>query len=165
MVNCVESWEVLREAIERVGVKAVAAKLSVSPALIYKWCQAPTKGDDDTGARNPLDRLRVITELTRDAGPAHWLCNVAGGFFVANPKAASGVAEEQALAGTHQLVQDFSTLLADISRSITNDGQISPEEASVIRRTWESLKSRAEGFVIACEQGQFGTAANKRVAR
>ena len=41
------SWEVLREASEHIGVKALAAKLKLSPALIYKWCQESSRTDPD----------------------------------------------------------------------------------------------------------------------
>ena len=60
-----ESYEVLREAAEGVGVKALAAELRLSPALVYKWCQESSREDvDASGARNPLDRLADIVRVT-----------------------------------------------------------------------------------------------------
>ena len=35
-----ESHEVLRRAINRIGAKQVAAKMKLSTALIYKWCES-----------------------------------------------------------------------------------------------------------------------------
>lgn len=151
-----KSWEVLRDAIEPVGVKAIAAEMNLSSALVYKWCQEP--GEDSgaaSGARNPLDRIRTIIELTRDPRIANWVCNAAGGFFVPNPEVKPTALEEQLLATTQRLVQNFGQLLADISRSVENDGQIIPQEAESIRQSWEQLKSAAEGFVVAAERAMY----------
>lgn len=120
-----ESWEVLKAAVETVGVKAVAARLRVSAALVYKWCQpAKTQDADASGAHNPLDRLRVIHELTRDPEVINWLCQAAGGFFVPNPHREPVPKAEELLGITQQVVEDFGGLLADISQSIENDGII-----------------------------------------
>jgi len=55
-----KSYDVIRQAVEEPGVKAVAAALKVSPALVYKWCEPPASTDDpdQSGAKNPLDRVR-----------------------------------------------------------------------------------------------------------
>ena len=37
--TAMRSHEVLREAAEKIGVKALAARLRLSPALVYKWCE------------------------------------------------------------------------------------------------------------------------------
>lgn len=152
-----QSWEVLRDAAERIGVKALAAKLRLSSALVYKWCQpaATSEFPDSSGARNPLDRVKVILEATGDTGVVRWLCQAAGGFFVPNPRVDPGHRDEQLLAATHRVVEDFSDILTKISRSIENDGQITPDEADVIRQSWEHLKSQGECFVQACERGMY----------
>ena len=82
-----KSYEVIRQAVDEPGVKAVAAALKVSPALVYKWCEQPAEADDpdQSGAKNPLDRVREMYMLTKDIRLIRWLCNEAGGFFVANP--------------------------------------------------------------------------------
>ena len=152
-----QSWQVLREATERIGVKAVAAKLKLSTALVYKWCQESSSDDPDgSGARNPLDRIRTLFELTGDPRIINWLCNAADGFFVANPHPTHAALEEQLLSSTQRVVEDFGELLTDISRSIENDGVITSDEASTIRRSWEELKTQAECFVVACERGVYG---------
>ena len=151
-----KSWEVLREASEKVGVKAVASRLHVSSALVYKWCQEP--GDDEapgSGARNPLDRVRSIVEVTGDERVVNWLCNAAGGFFVRNPRVLPEQQEQQLLGTTQRVVHKFGDLLATVSRSIANDGRITHEEAVHIRSAWERLKGLAETFVVACEQGHY----------
>jgi hypothetical protein len=151
-----ESWDVLREATEEVGVKAIAAKLGLSTALVYKWCQEPPSRDPQaSGALNPLDRVKVLYELTRDPRLINWLCQAAGGFFVPNPSPEPTRLDEQLLGVTQRVVEDFGQLLSEISRSIENDGLITRLEADRIRRSWEHLKSQAERFVVACEKGLY----------
>ena len=69
------SYEVMREAADRIGVKALAAELRLSPALVYKWCQESSEKDpDSSGARNPLDRVAEIARATGDTCVVAWLC-------------------------------------------------------------------------------------------
>ena len=35
--------DLIRQAVDEPGVKAVAAALKVSPALVYKWCEPPAE--------------------------------------------------------------------------------------------------------------------------
>lgn len=155
------SWQVLREAADRIGVKALAARLNLSTALVYKWCQEPPSDQDPdgSGARNPLDRLRAIYAATGDPNIINWLCKAAEGFFVPNPVAHQGDTAGQLLVSTHRMVQEFGELLTEITRGIDDDGRISGDEAARIRRSWERLKSQAEQFVVACERGFYDEAA------
>lgn len=151
-----ESWEVLRDAIERVGVKTVAAKLRVSSALVYKWCEQPNDEDDEgSGTRNPLDRLAEVVQLTNSVPLVNWLCRVADGFFVHNPPVKTENFDADLLESTQRLVAEFSDLLREVSQSVSNDGQISNVEAGRIRRQWEDLKIATETFVVACEKGIY----------
>ncbi len=151
-----KSWEVLREAADVVGVKMLAGKLNLSTALVYKWCQETPKEDpDSSGARNPLDRLREIYDVTKDQRVINWMCNAAQGFYVPNPVVDPGELEEHILSTTQRVVEQFGNLLSHISRSIEDDGQIVPDEADDIRQAWEKLKSQAECFVVACERGMY----------
>lgn len=151
-----KSWEVLRDAAEKIGVKALAAKLHLSSALVYKWCQQSTRDDPaSSGARNPLDRVKAIFDATDDARVVNWLCNAADGFFVSNPRVEPGRAQEQLLSTTQHLVTEFGEMLVAVSRSIHNDNRITPDEADTIRQLWEQLKSNAECFVVACERGMY----------
>lgn len=146
----------MREAADKVGVKTLAAELRLSPALIYKWCQeADPKDPDASGARNPLDRLSEIVNVTGDSGPVQWLCHEAGGFFVPNPTGPAARPAEQLLHATQQMVHEFSELLTAVSESMRDDAQITPDESDRIRAQWEALKSVCEGFVVACESGRF----------
>ncbi len=151
-----KSWEVLREAADQIGVKALAGRLNLSTALVYKWCQeSPRDEPGSSGARNPLDRLKEIYDATEDPRVVNWICNQANGFFVQNPAVEPGEEEGNMLATTQRVVVDFSDMLTAISRSIENDGQITSDEADHIRQAWEKLKGKAESFVRACEQGMY----------
>src|SRR5256886_17453581 len=81
-----KSYGVIGRATGEPGVKAVAAALKVSPALVYKWCEPPAEADDpdQSGTKNPLDRVREMYMLTKDIRLVRWLCNEAGGFYVSN---------------------------------------------------------------------------------
>lgn len=151
-----KSWEVLRDAADRIGVKALAARLNLSTALVYKWCQeSPQEDPGASGARNPLDRLKEIYDVTGDENVVNWLCNAAGGFFCKNPIVPEAAHEEHLLSTTQRFVTEFGEMLAQVSRSVNNDGQITPDEAETIRRSWERLKGTAESFTHACERGLY----------
>ena len=151
-----ESHDVLKQAADVISVKALAADLKVSPALVYKWCQPFDPDDPDTsGARNPLDRVAQIVEATGDADVVNWLCHEAGGFFSPNPKRNGKDVKIDLLMGTQQLVKEFSDMLEEVSRSVADDGAVEPKEADRIRRHWETLKRVAENFVVSAEQGLF----------
>jgi hypothetical protein len=153
-----QSYEVLREAADEVGVKVLANSLRVSPALVYKWCQPSGENDADaSGARNPLDRLAEIVSVTGRTEVVSWLCHESGGFFVRNPSVKPETINAEALQATQRLVGEFGELLHQVSRSLADDDQISPDEADHIRDHWEKLKGTAESFVVACERGQFRT--------
>lgn len=150
------SFEVLRRATEPTGVKAVAARLRLSPAMVYKWCQESIHDDPDaSGARNPLDRLAALYQATGSIELVNWLCHEAGGFFVANPDVTDETVDTELLRNTQRMVTQFSHLLLTVTRSIENDGLIEPREADEIRAEWERLKATAESFTVACERGAF----------
>jgi len=150
------SYEVLKRAADTVGVKALAAELKLSTALVYKWCQPSDPKDPDTsGARNPLDRLADIVRVTKDTHVASWLCHEAGGFFVPNPTDLTGSVGTELLVKTQRMVTEFSQFLLTVTRSIEDDGRIEPSEAEQIRDRWEQFKSMVEAFTVACERGVF----------
>lgn len=150
------SDEVLKQAADKIGVKALAAELKLSPALVYKWCQPFDPEDpDSSGTRNPLDRLAQIVELTGDIDLVNWLCRQAGGFYSPNPQVEQGNSRRDLLIGAQGLVKEFSDMLEEVSRAIADDGAIVPHEAARIRKHWEVLKRVAESFVVCAEAGLF----------
>lgn len=150
------SYEVLRAATEDVGVKALAAELRVSQALVYKWCQAwDAEAPDASGARNPLDRVADIQRFTGDRGVIDWLCQQAGGFFVPDPAELPADLATDLILNTQRMVREFSQFLLTVTKSIEDDGQIESDEAERIRDRWQLFKSTVEAFTVACEGGQF----------
>lgn len=161
-----KSYEVIRQAVEEPGVKAVAAALKVSAALVYKWCEPPAdeKDPDQSGAKNPLDRVAEMYHITKDIRLVRFLCNQAGGFFVANPTPILEKNMDQALyRQSRAMVRDFSALLDSVTESVEDDHQVDPEEADIIRQKWEDLKANVERFVVLCEQGHFHL--DKKIAK
>ena len=153
-----KSYDVIRQAVDEPGVKAVAAALKVSPALVYKWCEAPADvaEPDQSGAKNPLDRVREMYELTKDIRLIRFLCNEAGGFFVANPVPDLRKSmDETVFSQTRVMVRDFSELLEAVTESVEDDSLIDLNEADTIRQKWEDLKACVEKFTVACEKGHF----------
>ncbi len=145
-----ESHEVLRQALDQVSPKQIAAEIGVSASLVYKWAQGEGHG---SGTINPLDRVLQIYRVSRDDTVIQWLCKHAGGFFVKNPRAEKG--DFDLMPATQAIVQQFAELLSAISQAAA-DHTITDKEASSIRREWDDLKRYAEGFVRCCENGDFG---------
>jgi hypothetical protein len=153
-----KSYEIIRHAVDELGVKSVAAGLKVSSALVYKWCEPPAEHADPeaSGAKNPLDRVREMYLLTRDIRLIRWLCNEAGGFFAANPVPELRKSPDETIFDdTREMVRDFSELLDAVTASLEGDKQINEAEADKIRQKWEDLKACAERFVLICEKGLF----------
>jgi hypothetical protein len=153
-----KSYEIIRQAVEEPGVKAVAAALKVSPALIYKWCEPPAEKDDpeQSGAKNPIDRVREMYLLTKDIRLIRWLCNEAGGFFCSDPVPDLRRSPDETIFDeTRSMVRDFSELLDAVTESLDDDWAIDPEEADQIRQKWEDLKACVERFVVGCERGHY----------
>ena len=153
-----KSYDVIRQAVDEPGVKAVAAALKVSPALVYKWCEPPAGEEDpeQSGAKNPLDRVREMYLLTKDIRLIRWLCNEAGGFFVSNPVPEIRKSlDEQIFTETRSMVREFSELLDTVTESVEDEPGIDAEEADQIRQKWEDLKACLEKFVIRCEKGHY----------
>ncbi len=146
-----ESHEVLRRALRKTTPKAVAAELGVSLSLVYKWAEKPT--EENSGSKNPLDRLLQIIELSGDTGVVEWLCRQQSGHFVRDPDV-NGVKIDHVLPATQEIIGQFSDLLAEISDA-AEDQSVSPADADDIRQCWDKLKSYAEAFVRACENGDF----------
>jgi len=148
-----ESHDVLKKALQKTTPKAVAAELGVSLSLVYKWAEKPV--EYGSGSRNPLDRLLQIIDLSGDNGIVEWLCRQQGGSFVKDPDV-RGHQVDHVLPATQEIIGQFSDLLNQISDA-AEDHSVTDEEASEIRLCWDKLKSYAEGFVRACEAGNYKT--------
>jgi hypothetical protein len=147
-----ESHEVMKEVLKKTSAKQIAAEMSLSLSLIYKWAELP-EDDSGSGTGSPLDRVGQLLRITKDTRIAQWVCEQADGFYIRNPHS---LKREQALIPiTNDIVQEFADMLATIATS-SADSVITKEEAKTIRLRWEELKSVTEGFVRAAESGTFG---------
>lgn len=147
-----ESYEVLKQSLDDVGIKMAAHRLGLSQSMVYKWCQP--EGDDAGRAVNPLDRVLELVQLTRSTALLEWLCSKANGYFVHNQPTTPPTSVDVLMA-TQQMVSEFSDLLSSVTSSLSDDQAISAEEAAEIRRIWQNLKSIGEQFVAGCEAGRF----------
>ena len=156
-----QSHELLREVFGQTTPKKVSADLGLSTSVIYKWSEAP-KDAAGSGIDNPLDRIEALIQSTGDQRLVQWICERAGGFFIVNPKHA--LHPHLLIPATNQIVQEFADLLAVIATA-TADERITPPETKQIRARWEELKTVTEGFVAACEDGNFANVRNHAVKR
>jgi hypothetical protein len=145
-----QSHELLKDVLQKVSAKQISAEMGLSLSLVYKWAEPAAEG---SGAASPLDRIEQLLKLTGDRRLAQWVCERAGGFFIANPKANPQAVH--LIPATNTIVQEFADMLAVIAAAATDD-TITPREAKDIRGRWEELKSVTEGFVRCCEAGNFG---------
>lgn len=148
----VESHEVLRDALEKISPKEVAAEMGLSLSMVYKWAQP--QNEQGSGSINPLDRAAELMKLTKDPGIIQWLCAQEDGFFVRNPRGRAGKEANSVMPAMNLIVQQFADLLEAITKAAL-DSSISLDEARRIRQEWEQLKSSTESFVKACEHGDF----------
>lgn len=146
-----QSHELLKEVLKQTSAKQIAADMGLSLSLIYKWAEPPDEGAG-SGANNPLDRVEQLIHITHDTRIAQWVCELAGGFFIPNPKVK--LDSQQLIPSTNSIVQEFADMLGVIAMAAA-DSTITKEEARAIRRRWEDLKAVTEKFVQHCEQGDF----------
>jgi len=144
-----QSHELLREVFDKKAAKEISADLELSTSMVYKWAQPAA---NEGGIENPLDRIEALIQSTGDERLVQWICQRAGGFFILNPKNAPH--PHFLIPATNQIVQEFADLLAVIATAAA-DNKITSPEAGQIRARWEELKSATEGFVVACESGDF----------
>ena len=145
-----QSHELMKEILQKVSAKQVAADMGLSLSLIYKWAEPAAEG---SGAASPLDRIEQLLKVSGDRRLAQWVCERAGGFFIHNPRAQGH--SVQLIPATNTIVQEFADMLAVIAAAAT-DNTITAHEAKDIRGRWEELKSVTEDFVRCCEAGNFG---------
>jgi hypothetical protein len=146
-----QSYELLREVFKTKPPKQIAEHVGLSVSVVYKWAEPPEHASG-SGIANPLDRIEALLQGTGDHRIAQWVCQRAGGFFIQNPK--NIPQPHYLIPATNQIVQEFADLLHVIAQT-AHDNQVTDGEAKQIRARWEELKTVTEGFVAACEQGNF----------
>ncbi|HXF10561.1 MAG TPA: phage regulatory CII family protein [Desulfuromonadaceae bacterium] len=156
-----QSYELLREVFDKTSPKKVGDDLNLSPSMIYKWAQPPEHASG-SGIGNPLDRVEALIKSTGDERIAQWICQRSGGFYIQNP--GNVPHPHHLIPATNQIVQEFADLLHVIAAA-TADEKITSGETKEIRARWEELKSVTEGFVAACEKGNFSAVHHTHAAR
>jgi hypothetical protein len=145
------SHEVMKEVLKKTSAKQIASDMGLSLSLIYKWAEPP-EDDSGSGASSPLDRVGQLIRITKDPRVAQWVCEQADGFFIRNPQTLGP--RQPLIPFTNDIVHEFADMLATIATS-SEDNVITKDEAKTIRARWEELKTVTEGFVTACEKGNF----------
>ena len=144
-----QSHELLRVVFDKKSAKEISTDLDLSTSMVYKWAQPMA---NEGGIENPLDRIEALIRSTGDERIVQWICQRAGGFFIRNP--GQPPHPHFLIPATNQIVQEFADLLAVVA-SAAADNKITSPESEQIRARWEELKSATEGFVVACESGDF----------
>lgn len=128
-----ESFEALQGTIGK-DTETVALALHASRILVIKWKERPATDEDfqQSGARNPLDRLAIIIETIEKIDPKraylpiNWLCARFG--FLPPVKMPEGAIDEERLVkAILEWNTEFGQTCESISKAI-DDGRISPLE-------------------------------------
>ncbi len=150
--------EVVRAALLHVGAKAdgrqleahaqVAGAMGVSTSMLYKWREPSAHG---SGQPNPLERAALLLEATGDLRIADWFAQRAGGHFTPEETEAADPGLAKA---SNALVREFGLLIAELVGAV-EDHRVSGDEAQELRGRWDALRRKAEGFIRACERGDY----------
>lgn len=132
--------EALKKAVSG-KTREIAKRLGLSSSLVTKW-QEPTNDDaimdDESGTRNPLDRVEFIMEWCLSLGveeknalaPLFYLCQRFGYSCIKLPKA--NATEKGVLRQLSRVLQEFSDIPGVAGRAL-EDGKIFPNEAREIK--------------------------------
>ncbi|GHC07210.1 phage regulatory CII family protein [Cerasicoccus arenae] len=145
-----KSHQVVKACFDKQSPKQIAEDIGVSVSLLYKWSQPV--GETQSGAINPLDRAVQLNSVAPDNEVLHWLCQQADGVFIRDPESAARA--YRYMPATNDIVRQFAALLSEITQAAL-DNRITEQEATAIRQLWDRLKAYTEGFVTACEEGNF----------
>src|SRR5258708_33699177 len=97
-----QSYELLKELLQKTSAKHVAAETGLSLSMVYKWAEPAEEG---SGTSNPLDRIAQLPKATGDTPIAPWVCASAGASIIKNSKA--GVNAPQLIPAAHDNVQQL----------------------------------------------------------
>lgn len=155
-----ESFEALQATIGK-DTESVALALHASKILVIKWKERPTTDEDfqQSGARNPLDRLAIIIETIekidpkRAYVPINWLCARFG--FLPPVKIPMGIIDEERLVkAILEWNKEFGQTCESISAAIA-DNRISPlEYKRCYREALEGVQALLN--VLSLMKGQAG---------
>lgn len=138
----------LKKKTQQVVHQEVAHSLNISGAMLYKWREAPPKGETIS---NPLERVAILINATGDEKIADWIAHKSGGHFIPDELHADA---PQLVQASHSLIKDFSLLITELIKSC-EDQQVCADESVALREKWNLIRKRAESFVRACEKGTY----------
>jgi len=147
-----KSYELVGLIKKQVGCKRLAGDMHVSPNLVNKWARPRTDGR--SAELNPLDRADALQQCAHSSRVAMWICQRAGGIYVANPPAGELPANATLLRAQGRVQAELARWLALMAEA-SAAGRLPPAQTRALREQWDRLKSIGEGFVRAGEMGRF----------
>jgi len=138
----VNSKEAMKKACKDVGVDEVAKCLKLSKTALYNQM-------NDQDRNDILYKFVDFNNACENDISIKWACEELDGLFVKNPDIEGNQqqASEQCVPDS---MQEFTDVIREISKSL-KDGKVSQEEAKVIRKEWEDLKTILETAVLSWE--------------
>lgn len=133
-----------------------AKRLGVSLSLVSKW-QEPSLDFSDSGAYNPLDRIKTIMDGSQADGngpdrylaPIHWLAKEYRQIVIPVPDPNKGLSElHQELS---RLTEEFGDLLSTSAERLA-DGDVSARDARAIRQEAYELQTVLSSFLLKVDE-------------
>lgn len=141
-----KSHEVFQELQDAGFNKSIMAETRLSKSQISRWAQP---GD----VSNPLERTgQVVDAAVGNDAVRSWLGARLGGTFIPNPAPGTSAPDLRSAGEDAELhLTDLLKLIMVVLKSKRADRA----DAARLRRLWERVKARVEGFIQACERGSF----------
>jgi len=141
----IQSHEIFRTIRRTLGkTELVGIYGSKSESLINRWC-LPSELETDTGARNPLDRMKLLINRLNEDGLYHIIRDMQNILFPEGCVVTTEAPHETAMYFTTSAQQAF----IDLTKAY-EDGQIDREEREQIMQDLEELKiqiAKVEGLL------------------
>ena len=134
-----KSYEALEETIRR-DTEEIARALHQSPQLVRKWKEQPATDEDfqQSGARNPLDRIEIIIftigriDPERAHVPIKWLC-ARFGFMPPVRMPEGDVSDVKLMQSLLKWTKEFGETSESVSTAL-KDGRITRDEIRDIEK-------------------------------
>lgn len=150
-----QSHEVIQKSINGKSL-AHAKRLGVSLSLVSKW-QEPSLDFSDSGAYNPLDRIKTIMDGSKADGngperflaPLHWLAREYRHIAIPLPSPNENLPELHR--GLLKMTKEFGDLLS-VSGEKFADGDVSRRDALAIRQEAYEMQTVIAAFLAKVEE-------------
>lgn len=150
-----QSHEAIQIAIN--GKTLVHAKaLGMSRSMVNKWQEA-SETYEDSGAYNPLDRIKTIMDTSRAEGngperylaPLHFLAQEYKQIVFPAPVSGKDLPELQQ--GLMKMTKEFGELLS-VSGEKLADGEVTPRDLREIRQEVYEMQTALSAYLAKVEQ-------------